>query len=374
MAGDDRPLIAGRIHGVRVWSIGVAGGVAELRGHREEPWAAGGEPTIARCIGGGDRRTDEASPPRPGRRLLVRSVCAPSPRKRELWPLRAVRVDRRAADAFPTAVAGIVEAWGRIELHADGFRAEFARPHTLALIGAGRESDVGELIERLALRYGARLVELEDAEDLVERCHEHGLGLAPATVRSLVPDDPPATALHGRAGSPRRRGLADRRARREARQPLRGLPSPCSGTRPIGLVGVVFAIGVIRAIVEPSPVEFRAQHLTIVDQALVKVGGRLRYVAVVRNTSDHRLALAAFPTGSVFDRAGNRILRLDRRERIETRPSLAPGATGLVVDALSLRPPAKLPERMAYEVEIRARRAPAADGATAPPSAGPGTP
>ncbi len=134
----------------------------------------------------------------------------------------------------------------------------------------------------------------------------------------------------------------------------------------IGLIGVVFAIGVIRAIVEPSPVEFRAQHLTIVDQALVKVGGRLRYVAVVRNTSDHRLALAAFPTGSVFDRAGNRIVRLDRRARIETRPSLAPGATGLVVDALALRPPAKLPERMAYEVEIRARRAPAADGATAP--------
>ena len=48
-----------------------------------------------------------------------------------------------AGDSFPDQVVGIVEAWGRIELHEDGFRAQFARPHTLALIGAPRESDIG---------------------------------------------------------------------------------------------------------------------------------------------------------------------------------------------------------------------------------------
>ena len=366
MAGDDRPLIAGRIHGVRVWSIGVAGGVAELRGHGEEPWAAGGEPTIARCIGGGDRRRARHRHRAPVADCSC-GLYALHPQASTSFGLYARYGSiADAADAFPTAVAGIVEAWGRIELHADGFRAEFARPHTLALIGAGRESDVGGLIERLAVRYGARLVELDDAEDLVESCHEHGLGLAPATVRSLVPDDPPATARHGRAGSPPGAGASRTAAFGARLGTVAGVAFALLWYAAIGLVGVVFAMGVIRAIVEPSPVEFRAQHLTIVDQALVKVGGHLRYVAVVRNTSDHRLALAAFPTGSVFDRAGNRIVRLGRRERIETRPSLAPGATGLVVDVLSPRPPAKLPERMAYEVEIRARRAPAADGATAP--------
>lgn len=366
MSGDDGPLIVGRIHGLRAWRIGVADGVAELRGHGEEPWAVGGEPTIARCLGGNGRRA--------ARRRHRAPVADCSCGLYALHPHASTRFGLygslgsigEAGDAFPTAVAGIVEAWGRIELHADGFRAEFARPHTLALIGADRESDVGRLIERLAERSGARLVELDNAEDLVQRCHEHGLGLAPATVRSLVPDDPPGADPDATAGSRPAAG-ASRVAKLGSRLgTVAAFALALLWYGAIGVIGVVLAIGVIRGIVEPSPVEFRAQHLSVVDQALVEVGGRLRYVAVVRNTSDQRLALAAFPTGGVFDRSGNRIVRLERRERIETRPSLAPGATGLVVDVVSGRPPARLPERLAYKVAIKARRAPAADDTTAP--------
>ena len=118
---------------------------------------------------------------------------------------------KRAGDAFPEDVVGIVEAWGRIELHADGFRAQFARPHTLALIGPSRDSDVGSMIVRLARRYGAELVELESAEELAEYCRERSLGLDPATVRSLVPDDPPADVpAPARPAGPRPQGSPSR--------------------------------------------------------------------------------------------------------------------------------------------------------------------
>ncbi len=100
----------------------------------------------------------------------------------------------------------------------------------------------------------------------------------------------------------------------------------------IGAFAVVVALGVFRAITEPDAVEFPSHHLRIVDQALVELDGRLRYLAVVRNTSDHRLALAAFPRGAVRDQAGDPIVRLGDRERVDLRPSLLPGATGLIVD------------------------------------------
>ena len=203
----------------------------------------------------------------------------------------------RAGAAFPEGVVGVVEAWGRTELHADGFRAQFARPHTLALIGPSRDSDVGELIVRLARRYGAELVELESAEELAEYCRERSLGLDPATVRSLLPDDPPADASGtGAAGRLAAAGFAVAHALAERLGTIAMVIVAVLWYAAIGAFGVAIAVGLIRAIVEPSPVEFPTHHLRIVDQALVEVGDGLRYVAVVRNSSQKRVALAAFPT------------------------------------------------------------------------------
>ena len=57
---------------------------------------------------------------------------------------------------------------------------------------------------------------------------------------------------------------------------------------------------------------------------------------------------------------------MGERAQIETRPSLPPGATGLIVDVLPQRRTVDLPERLRYKVEIRARRAPASEGADPP--------
>ena len=340
MARPDPPLIAGRIHGVRVWTIGLTDGTAELRGHGDEPWAPDGKPTVARCLSGGRRRRRRVAHRPP----IADCSCGlyalhPHAGRQGMYGFSRV-AHKRAGDAFPEEVAGIVEAWGRIELHEDGFRAQFARPHTLALIGPSRDSDVGSVIVRLARRYGAEVVEVESTEELAEYCRERSLGLDPATVRSLVPDDPPADDS-GAGGDGRPAGARFAVAacpRREARHDRHGRRRRCSGTGRSAPSASLIAVGVIRAIVEPSPVEFPSHHLRIVDQALVEMGGRLRYVAVVRNTSQKRVALAAFPDGSVLDQSGKRIVRLGDRARIEARPSLPPGATGLIVDVLPPRP------------------------------------
>ena len=218
------------------------------------------------------------------------------------------------------------------------------------------------MIARLAERYGAELVELEHTEQLVDHCSERDLGLAPAVVRSLVPGEP-SEAPAGASSPPRTRQAP---ALLEQVVTVAMVIAALLWYGTMGTIGVFIAVGIIRAIVESPPAEFSQQHLRVVDQALVELDGKLRYVAVVRNTSEKRVALAAFPHGSVTDSTGDRVARLGARGRIESRPSLLPGATGIVVEVLPGRRKTELPARLRYEVEIRARRAPAAKAADPP--------
>jgi hypothetical protein len=79
-------------------------------------------------------------------------------------------------------VAGIAEADGGIEVHAEGFRAERARPYALVLV-PGRNA---EQIRRLASAYRIEVVEVGGAVELLEWCTERGLGLSAPVVRDLV--------------------------------------------------------------------------------------------------------------------------------------------------------------------------------------------
>jgi hypothetical protein len=92
---------------------------------------------------------------------------------------------------------------------------------------------------------------------------------------------------------------------------------------------------------------------------LIRFNGELRYVAVVRNTSEKRVALAVFARGEVLDRDGGRIASLGERRRVDTRPTLLPGESGVVVDMLPRRQTGPLPGRMRFETELVARREPA---------------
>jgi hypothetical protein len=98
-------------------------------------------------------------------------------------------------------IPGVVEAAGAIEVHADGFRAQCARPYAL-FVTPGRNA---KLTARLAERYAATLVNVDGPDAVLAWCLEHGLGLDAGTVGSLLGTD---LEQERRAAAHRRRRTA----------------------------------------------------------------------------------------------------------------------------------------------------------------------
>jgi hypothetical protein len=361
MTANDPPLIAGVIHGVRVWSI-VWDGEGHLGGSVQgSRWEPGGEATRARCltVAHGDH-----SPPEPN---CGCGLYAIHPRVAGPNDLPGLGIGGSSLHA----VAGIVEAWGRVEVYGRGFRAEYARPLALAAIGVPLGSPRERQIRELAERYGASLLRFARPQDLLGYCRRRGLGLDPAVIASLVPATP-------------------RPDRWSAPQPptSRLLPRsrPPTGLRRCGqlvgtgllvllaiawyaiwvIAGVFLLIGVVRAIIEEPRPEFSPRHVRVLDERLVRFGGTLSYIAIVRNTSDDKVALAAFPRGKVVGADGEEVVSIQQRERIDLRPSLGPGETGVVIDRLGRSRDVDVDRRLRYETEILARRRAAPDGYRAP--------
>ena len=168
----DAPFFAGTIEGVRAWSLSDD---LELRGRgigSSEAWAADGAPTQAVCLDGNHR--------------APRSGCECG-----LYALHPqARISEWVESFMTEGVAGVVEAWGRIELHEVGFRAEFARPKLLFepaghLISSEALTD----IHAVAHRYGVPVVPLPRPKHAGEWCRTREIGLASEVVeQSLLRD------------------------------------------------------------------------------------------------------------------------------------------------------------------------------------------
>ncbi len=81
---------------------------------------------------------------------------------------------------------GLVEAWGRVQVHPEGFRAQYARPKEIALIGADATSPYGRIVQEIARDHRAQLLVVADVTELKKVCRHRGLGLTRATVASLL--------------------------------------------------------------------------------------------------------------------------------------------------------------------------------------------
>ena len=103
---------------------------------------------------------------------------------------RRRRISELVESFMTEGVAGVVEAWGRIELHEVGFRAEFARPKLLFepaghLISTEALTD----IHAVAHRYGVPVVPLPRPKHAGEWCRTREIGLASEVVeQSLLRD------------------------------------------------------------------------------------------------------------------------------------------------------------------------------------------
>ncbi|MFN8161676.1 MAG: hypothetical protein U0R52_11610 [Solirubrobacterales bacterium] len=364
------PLLPGRIHGVRIWYLRSERGSLRIAGLNGVCWEAGGSPTRAHCAAYGERQRTarEHRPPDPH---CTCGLYAMHP-----WAGQAGEVaDSLAAGGRRDAIGvlGIVEAWGRVEVHADGFRAELARPRAFVHLATAFDDSHRELLEGLARVHGAELIRVPDAAALVEVCAARFPGIDPGTVEELLsvgeyggeeaspapgpagwgpsgtlgPGGPgtggPGGLGTGRPGAPA--GGATRRARLLA---IAGEAARWVGLGIYGLVvvlwysmwigvGVAFFGGLFLGwFDEPAkPPPQPVQALRVVEQRLVRNdSGDVAYLALVRNTSRTRAAVGVYPFGELRDRQGHRRAGLDPPRRVEIRPTVAPGATAVVLDEL----------------------------------------
>ena len=138
----ESPVVPGRIHGVRLWTVTLGCGSMALCGLNGSAWTAGGEPTRARCSPfiSHSSRDDPGHAPAPD--------CTCGLYSMHPWPEQTSEIARSLLGGSDLAipVMGIVEAWGRIEVHEDGFRAEYARPHSLVLFTDSSPDDYAEIL------------------------------------------------------------------------------------------------------------------------------------------------------------------------------------------------------------------------------------
>ncbi len=125
---------------------------------------------------------------------------------------------------LPREIPGLVEAWGQVELHETGFRAQFARPIALILHRDQAGTEWAELMEKLARAHRAVVLFVRTPEELARYCRQHDLGLSPGTVGRLLPKEHTERQVPRRAVEPqawanawRSRGWSDRRAWRPDR-------------------------------------------------------------------------------------------------------------------------------------------------------------
>ena len=184
MVVSSAPLVPGPLYGLRTWRVVTHDGRERLSApQRGTPW------TLGRGLAGGDVRR---GPPRPGRGL---PAAASTPGTRG-----APRPGGSCSSRFD--LPGIVEADGAVEVHEEGFRAQRARPYAFVRL-PGRNPF---LIERLAAAYGAEVLDLRRAEELLAVCRERSLGLQEPVVEELLGAE--AIAERRRARARRRRNDA----------------------------------------------------------------------------------------------------------------------------------------------------------------------
>jgi hypothetical protein len=174
-------LLAGTILGARAWTLlGAGDGGRPLLGSMASSsyWPPGA-PLRSRCDRAGTDPAHRAPAGECGCGIYAwhpsRAAASPQFADGALW-----------TDAErPTHVAGVIEAWGRIEVHRDGFRAERARPVTL-FVDPAAAPEHRHVIERLAAAYGASMIQIAGASDFQGYLRELPGGLDPGAVDALL--------------------------------------------------------------------------------------------------------------------------------------------------------------------------------------------
>ena len=234
---------------------------------------------------------------------------------------------------------GIVEAWGRVQLHREGFRTRYARPTVLILpraaVGTGHEAT----IRRLAAAHRAEVAVVGRAGDLERYCRERDLGLSPAAVGDLLGEepDPPAEESSG-VSTPAKLSSS------LAEMVLTGffglLALLWYGFLAVAAVSVLLAIvnGSSEGDGERARVPPPADHLEIVDTRIGQKAGGILYATRVRNADERSAALGVGLDGRLVTADGQTLARLDAARTDQLRATIGPGHTGLILGSVETTP------------------------------------
>lgn len=172
---------------MRRWQLSCdeAGAIRLGIGHKR--WRTDGETTWAECTRGyswdsyfGGRPEHASVPPAVGCTCGLYGIHPHAAADSDFWSL---------GTPGELIALGIIEAWDRVQLYRQGFRARYARPVALVLRGIPRRSDYGRMLEDVAIAHQAQLIEVRDEAELVEHCTRAGIGIAPAELDAVLAPD-----------------------------------------------------------------------------------------------------------------------------------------------------------------------------------------
>jgi hypothetical protein len=330
------------IHGLRQWSIEFdEEGNGRLRALNGIAWARDGAPTVAACAGGWSSSLHQA----PGHSCQC-GLYAYHPRRES-----ASEVFFEAdLDVHSLGIAGLVEAWGAVEVHRDGFRAQYARPVALILRREHADGHLGGLVRAIAHAHRAEVLVMDDPRELEEHCRAHGLGMGSATVEELLraPEEPaerePVDATVGGGAAPKPRARSARERIVQAGVMVAGV----IWCLVVAAFWVLVGYGVLAAIIggfssdgSRSATVRARPHLKLVDQAVLGAASREPvFVAVVKN---HHPRRAALDVGlRVRIKGGGRVARLTGSGRLDHPADVPPGRSAVAVDFLRAVPVGEL--------------------------------
>jgi hypothetical protein len=160
MSPDGPDLFAEPLHGLRAWQVledGRLFGVAKPVFW--EPRCA----TQAFCL-----ESEEHEAPAPG------CGCGLYAYHPAAWPARRLARHRdRVWVSGRQLVVGVMEAWGQVELHADGFRAEWARPKAFVSFSDDKRTRYS-FAKRAADEHGVEFLCVKDPGELQPRMDDLG--------------------------------------------------------------------------------------------------------------------------------------------------------------------------------------------------------
>lgn len=218
--------VPGRVCGVRSWTLDNS---SRLTGWNGAVWADGGRFTSAECP-----VTDR---PRDWRRNRGPAHDPPGPDcscglySFHALPMSIVSYAESSPYTTDSRVSGLIEVGGRVEVHADGMRAERARPIALILPAGLPEEEAARII-LAAERHEAELLDVEwfGLKGLLEWCSRHAPPLAVGFIGELTGQQPEDAGfgIDDMAGARKRkmkRALRSGLAQAVARGPA-GRPAP----------------------------------------------------------------------------------------------------------------------------------------------------